>query len=1026
MKIKFTNHCFFFKKEMFQFIMKTFILLFCSTVFSLTPTDFFSQNTKIVILEDKVMTIDEVFDLFRQQTEYTFIYQEDLFKNAPKVQIKKGTIRANKLLKETLSSAIDYDFDFTDNNEIIITKAKFIEEDVQQKTQITGTVTDSYGQPLPGVNVLVKGTSIGTQTDFNGNYSISINNENSQLVFSYIGFLTQEILIGNKNEINVTMAEDIASLSEVLVVGYGKMKKTDITGAVSSVKAKDLAISPVLGVADALKGRVSGVDITSAGGSPGAAPQIRIRGNRSITATNQPLLVLDGIPFPGNLNDINTNDVQSIEVLKDASSTAIYGSRGANGVILITTKRGITGETKVTLDSYYGVTEIYGGIDTRNAEQYVKQRIDVAKYQGSYTTDRDVFQDWEWDAYQNGVDTNWMDYVFKTGYRQNHQLSFSGGNEKTQFLISGGFFNEEAVIPQGDYNRLTFRLNLDHQVTDWLKIGTSTNITYSKKNNGVYDDPLNPILDASPSSTQRAGLIMNSLRLSPLAQPYDENGELFVVNGPQRNNTLNPVAKFLGEYAAEDEWIQVNPNFYGEIKFSNILTYRVNLAASLRYNRTGQYSTPQYNWGAPAGASQQMDNVKDVLVENIITFDKNIGKHHIMATGLFSTQNNIREVLNANVQELPYNSQFHNLGSAQTIGGVGSDLQEWGLMSLMGRLHYSFDDKYLITATMRTDGSSRLSEGNKWGYFPSAAIGWNIGNEDFMSEQDMFDELKLRLSFGRVGNTGIAPYQTLGSLGRASYNFGANNAFGYFPQQLANSDLSWEMTNTFNLGLDFSIGNGRVSGSLEVYKQYTSDLILSRQLPPTSGFADILQNVGKTENNGFEISLNTTPISNPNGFNWNSDLTAAHNREKIVELYNGTDDDIGNSWFIGQPINSWYYYEAIGVWQENEASEAASFGQIVGTTKVKDQVVNGVTDGIISADDRVVLGTPTPSWVLGWNNTFNYKNFDLTIFATARLGHMIHDGYSDYLTEIGPAQDILNCLNIYFWSTDNPVNTRPA
>ncbi len=894
--------------------------------------------------------------------------------------------------------------------------------EIHSQIIVSGTVMSNDGIPLPGVNVLVKGTTLGTQTDFDGNYSINVNDGNAQLVFSYIGFVTQEITIGNRSEINVTMMEDIAALNEVLVVGYGKMKKSDITGAVSSVKAKDLAIAPVLAVTDALKGRVSGVDITSAGGSPGAAPQIRIRGNRSITATNQPLLVLDGIPFPGNLNDINTNDVQSIEVLKDASSTAIYGSRGANGVLLITTKRGLTGKTRVTLDSYYGITEIYGEIDTRNAEQYVQQRIDVAKYMGNYTSDQEVFQDWEWEAYQNGVDTNWMDYVFNTGNRQNHQISFSGGSEKTQFLVSGGFFNEEAVVPQGDYSRFNFRLNLDHQVSDWLKIGTSTNVTYSERNHGVYDDPLDPILDASISSTVINGLMMDAIRLSPLAQPYDENGELYVENGPQRNNTMNPVAKYLGEYAAEDEWIQVNPNFYGEVKFSNSLTYRLNLATSFRYNRTGNYSTPQYNYGAPAGASQTRDNIKDVLIENILTYNKSFDKHNIMATGLFSTQQNTQELLNANVQELPYNSQFHNLGSAQTIGGVGSDLQEWGLMSVMGRIFYSFDDKYLITATMRADGSSRLSEGNKWGYFPSAAIGWNITNEDFMSEQNTFDDLKLRLSFGRVGNTGISPYQTWGSLGRASYNFGANNAFGYFPEELANPNLNWEMTNTFNLGLDFSIANGRVSGSIEAYKQYTSDLILSRQLPPTSGFANILQNVGKTENNGFEITLNTTPISNSNGLNWSSDLTAAYNREKIVELYNGTEDDIGNRWFIGQPINSWYYYESAGVWQENEATEAASYNQIVGTTKVKDQN----NDGVISAEDRVVLGSPTPRWVVGWNNTFNYKNFDLTVFAVARLNLVIHDGYSDYLTTIGPAQDIHNGLNRDYWRPDNPINTRPA
>lgn len=342
-------------------------------------------------------------------------------------------------------------------------------EHVVNHPQITvkGQVTSADdGLPLPIVNILLKGTTKGTQTDFDGNYSIEVPDQNAVLVFSFMGYLTQEVSVSEGTTINVSLKSDVTSLDEVVVVGYGTMKKQDVTGAVSSVEAKDIVSTPVPGVADAIKGKIAGVDITNSNGNPGSGQQIRIRGNRSITASNAPLVVLDGIPYAGFINDINPNDIQSIEVLKDASSTAIYGSRGANGVILITTKRGATGGTKVTFDSYYGPTEMYGEIDARNAEQYVQQRIDVAKFYNNHTTDRDVFQDWEWEAIQNGVDTDWMDFVFRQGHRQNHQLSISGGNDKTQFLVSAGFFDEKAIIQKGDYKRYTFRLNLDHKVND--------------------------------------------------------------------------------------------------------------------------------------------------------------------------------------------------------------------------------------------------------------------------------------------------------------------------------------------------------------------------------------------------------------------------------------------------------------------------------------------------------------------------------------------------------------------------------
>lgn len=508
-----------------------------------------------------------------------------------------------------------------------------------------------------------------------------------------------------------------------------------------------------------------------------------------------------------------------------------------------------------------------------------------------------------------------------------------------------------------------------------------------------------------------------------MAAPYDENGELYVTESPQRNNTMNPVAKFVGPSKDQDRWIQVNPNFYGIAKLSDAISYRLNFAPSFKYNRHGEYRSSIFNHGASSQASQSADNTIDLLLENIVSYNKYFGKHNIQGTALYSVQKNISEVLSAGVQDLPYETQeFYNLGSAQTITGVGSNLNEWGLTSVMGRLHYGFADKWLITGTLRADGSSRLAEGNKWGFFPSAAIGWRLIEEPFMRNQAIFDDFKLRASFGRVGNTGINPYQTQGGLARASYNFANSNVFGYYPSIIANPNLRWEMTNTINAGFDFSIAEGRLSGSAEFYKQYTSDLILSRQLPYTSGFDNILENVGKTQNTGFEITLQSTPVETASGFVWNSDLTAAYNREKIVELYDGAKDDVGNSWFIGQPVNTWYFYDALGIWQENEADQAIEYSQRPGSVKLKDQDQNMIID----SNDRMILGSPSPNWILGWNNSFKFKGFDMNIYMISRLGQVIKNGYYESLFINAFAQDIHNGLNLNYWTPDNPVNTFPA
>lgn len=879
-------------------------------------------------------------------------------------------------------------------------------KEATKQREISGKITDRNGNALSGVTIIIQGTTVGTTSDENGNFSIVVNKENPALVFSYVGMITKIIEVNNRSFIEVTLEEDRLGMDQVVIVGYGTMKRSDMTGAVSSVKAEQLVLSPVPDIGNALQGKVAGADISQISGSPGTDVKIRIRGNRSLTASNAPLIVLDGIPFSGYINDINTNDIKSVEVLKDASATAIYGSRGANGVILVTTKRGKANQANISFDSYCGVTNMVGEINVRNTEQYIKQRRDVAKFYNRYTTDEALFAEWERTAIEKGINTNWLAYILRKGYKQNYQISASGGGEKGQYLVSAGFYDEQAIVYKGNYKRFTFRVNLDQQVLNWLKIGTSTNFSYSIRNNGEW----NPI---------------QSIQSNPLGEPYDENGNLIYGWSPSRNNVANPTLRRFGDSRNEDRWIQINPNLYTNINFTPEFSYRFNLGTSFLFNRSGLFNSRIYNNGSSPTASYFSDQTIDLLVENILSYNRSIKKHNIQATGLYSIQKDRFENANANVKDLPFDSQlFYNIGSAGSIISVGSNLKEWGLMSGMGRIHYGYDDKYLVTITMRADGSSRLAEGHKWGFFPSAAVSWRINRERFMQDQSLFQDLKLRASFGRVGNTAINPYQTQGGLSQGSYNFGSTNAFGYYPAIIANPDLRWEMTNTINTGIDFIMFDGRLSGTLEGYKAYTSDLILNRQLPYTSGFSSILQNVGKTQNTGFEVTISGEPFASKkkNEFIWSSDITLAFNKEKIVELYNGHEDDIGSGWFIGHPADVWFYYQPIGIWQQNEATEAAKYDQVPGSVKIKDQN----KDGKIRSDDRIILGTPTPKWTIGWNNTFRYKGFDLSLYTFARLGQMIENNYYYTMFNNAFALDIHNGLNLNYWLPDNPVNTIPT
>ncbi|MBL0744508.1 SusC/RagA family TonB-linked outer membrane protein [Chryseolinea lacunae] len=891
-----------------------------------------------------------------------------------------------------------------------------------QATTVTGTVSDDSGVGMPGVNVIVKGTSNGTTTDADGKYSIAVAGDASAtLVFTFIGYLAQEQPLNGRSTVNVTLAADIQQLTEVVVVGYGTQRKKDITGSVASVSTKEVTELPVTNAQQALQGRIAGVDVVSTGTTPGSGVSVRIRGRRSFNAGNDPLYVLDGIPLAGGIGDINPQDIQSMDVLKDASATAIYGSRGANGVVLITTKRGSTdGKTKVTYDGYYGVSSSLGNIDMMDGAQFAEYKRESRRATGTYddndkvAADKKLFEPTELEGIQSGRTTDYQDLIIRNGHQQNHQIGILGGNENTQFAVSANYFNDVGIVPNQDFTRATFRINLDHKFGKRFKIGTSTLTSYNKQNG----DGFNPIPEA----------LLNN----PLGNPYNADGSLnfLPTTDGLRSNPLNEIVP--GAIVREDKRMRVFTSFYAEAKIIEGLTYRINFGPDFQNRRKGEFTGSLTNARRKGDPTARGDNWSTVAytLENVVNYAKTIGSSNFNVTGLYSLQRQTDEYYTTQVRGVPAEyMQFENLGAAPIIEGVGSIYVDWAIQSYMGRVNYSFKDKYLLTITGRADGSSRFADGRKYGFFPSAAVGWNIIEEDFMKGIPVFTNLKLRASYGKTGNTGIDPYRTLGDLERTRYAFGNSGAYGYRPRNLKNPDLKWETTVSANIGLDFGLFNGRVQGSLDFYVQNTSDLLMEQQLPANSGTSNLfLSNVGKTRNKGIELSIGTVNIDNGN-FKWTTDFNIYANREAIVNLYGGTKDDIGNGWFIGQPMTVFFDYQKVGIWQTAELDQATQYQRKPGEIKVADlagrdangNLVAGA-DGKINADDRTILGSDVPDWTGGMTNRFSYKGFDFSFFIYTRQGGMIRSLFhSNYNNLFGR----YNNLDVNYWTPNNPSNDYP-
>ena len=877
-----------------------------------------------------------------------------------------------------------------------------------QNVQVTGQIVDENNEPIPGVSILLKGTTTGVAADIDGQYSLSAPSSGT-LVFSFIGYVTQEIPIGNKTVINVTLTSDLSDLEEVVVVGYGTVRKSQLTGAISSVGSREINELPITDTRQALQGRASGVDVTQAGSKPGSAPQVRIRGRRSFNAGNDPLYVVDNIPIVGGMNDFNPQDVASMEVLKDASATAIYGSRGANGVVLVTTKRGQDRKTQVSWDSYYGLNTSLGRIENFNGEEFAEYKRESRRAVGQYPegpatpeADAALFEPNELESIALGRSYDYIDALTRTGSIQSHNLSVAGGNDQTTFFISGNVFRDVGVVKLQDYSRYTFRANIDHKISDKISIGTSTLGTYSERN-GENFNPLG-----------------GALQENPLGKTFNEDGSInfYPTQDGLRTNPLSEIVP--GAHEDLTKRYRIFSSLYGLYDIAPGLSYRMNFGPDIAIRRSGRFIgrwTNNRRGGDPTGSISEEFQFNYTL-ENIVTYTRSFGDGHAFTfTGLQSLQRDNREFTTIDVLGIPAETQlFHRLNDASQITGASTNLIQWTLFSYMGRLNYDYNEKYLATLTMRADGSSRFGENNRFAYFPSIALGWNISDEPFIQNSSFIDLLKLRTSYGAIGNQGIDPYQTQALLERTAYAFGDNAAFGFRPSTIGNPDLKWETSTTANAGLDFAFTNGKIAGSLEYYVTTTSDLLAPQPLPNSTGFGGFTTNVGKTQNRGLELTLSTINIDKGD-FRWSTDFILNRNREEILELSDG--DDIGAGRFIGQPITVFYDWNKIGIWQSDQIDLANSFSDNVGEIRIED--FNG--DGRITADDRQILGSAVPDFSGGITNRFSYKGIDFSFFVFGRFGSMIQSAF--HTGGFNALAGRYNNLAVNYWTPDNPTNDYP-
>ena len=883
---------------------------------------------------------------------------------------------------------------------------------IAQNITIKGRVLKEDGTPVSGASVTIKGTGNGTASNDQGEFQLSAPG-NATLVISSVDFVTQEIKVNNRTSVDVKLVSAEKSLGEVIVVGYGTQRKEAVTGSVASISGNKMREVPAPNISQALQGRLAGVEMSQTSTRPGAIMQIRIRGARSLSADNNPLIVLDGIPFLGSLGDINPNDIKSVEVLKDASATAIYGSRGANGVILITTDKGTKNrKPQISYNGYVGTQSVFAKYPMMDGPEFVALRA----ARGQYVNGQDEFND---------INTDWQDLFYQTGIVQDHNVSLSGGSETGNYSFGLGYYNNEGVIPTQSYKRYSIRGSLDQQVGKYFRVGFTSYTNYNE------------------SEGNQVGLY-NTLSMTPISTPFNPDGTTKRAIRMSIDNQYVFTKDVVERLHDNDQWINETRGFasynaiFGEVKLPFIegLKYRMNLGLDYIQSNNGAYTGPGVGDGLNpnTASSASIDNrlTYHWTLENLLSYDHTFsGKHTVNAVALYSAEQSKYNRSNMSAQDIPADAfQFYNLGQAAgqiTVNPANQDYQLWGLMSYMGRVMYSYDNRYMISATVRSDASSRLAEGHKWHTYPAVSLGWNIGRESFMKGISFINSLKLRAGYGETSNQAIAPYATLGLLSTRPYNFGPSSySTGYYVTQLPNVDLGWEFSKTWNFGVDFSLLKNRLSGTMEYYLTKTEDILLGLGLPPTSGVTGFTANIGATENKGFELSLNGVILDNANGWTWEAGFNIYTNNNKLVSLASGQTRDEGNAWFVGHNINAIFDYKKIGLWETAKDSADAYMGTLepggrVGMIRVLytgTYNTNGTPTRAIGTADRQIIDVD-PDFQGGFNTRVSYKGFDLGLVGLYRSGGIlvstIHgaNGYLNLLT------GRRNNLAVDYWTPSN-------
>ncbi len=954
----------------------------------------------------KNSTLQELFVQIEKNSNYRFFYNNDEVDVNQRISIDAEQKTVGKILSAALEGT-PYSFKEMDNKLILIEKtdnqAKSLGTESQQQKSVSGKVTDSSGAPLPGVSVVVKGTTAGTISDADGKYTISNVQANATLQFSFVGMKTQEVSISGKTTINIALIEESIGIEEVVAVGYGTMKKSDLTGALSQVREETIKSLPSTNVMQALTGRSSGVQVLQNTGAPGASTSVRIRGTNSIKGSNEPLYVVDGFPV-SNQSALNNSDIESIEILKDASATAIYGSRGANGVVLVTTKRGKSGKTKVDFESSYTQQTLRKKLDLMNANEYarfynIEQKNDVGT---------EYFSQSEINSFGKGTD--WQDLIFHKAPIKTSALNVSGGNEKTQFSISGNIFEQDGIIIGSNYNRYSLHTNVNHEVSKTFSVTFSS--TLSRLDTERKD---------SGGGSRGSSLISAAIGAPSTLSPYNDDGSYRVLSSVYpfvATDLINPL-NFINEQTNHIKANIVLTNAAMIYKPIPELTVKLSGGIENRDDRTDNYTSLSYI-NSSGNASASTSQFTSILSENTINYSKTFNeKHNLSALAGFTYQDFLSTSLGGSgTGFLSDVYETFNLSAASTPGIPSSGYSKSVLLSYLGRINYSFASKYLATVSFRADGSSKYSEGDKWGYFPSGALAWRVSDENFLKDKTIISDLKLRTSWGLTGSQAIDAYATLSQLsaGKTVYNDALYTSFA--PGTTYPGNLKWETTEQKDFGIDLGILKNRFSFTADYYIKNTRDLLNSVVLPSSLGYTSTIKNVGEVQNNGLELGLNANIFNG--AFKWDVSANISFNRNKVVKLYDGEDilggtvsvvviNDVTNILREGRPIGQFWGYLEDGY--DNN-----------GYIKFKD--LNN--DGLIDKKDKTYIGNPNPDFIYGLNSTMSYKNFELTLFLQGSQGNDIFNASSIYTIDYGYGMNMPREVFTDHWTPTNSTAKYPA